>query len=275
MKYDLRKLQLAQLEVLDEFARVCNKNNIVFYLAYGTCLGALRHAGFIPWDDDIDILMPAREYDKLLELSEEFSEEFFLQTYKSDPGFKCAIARLRKNGTACVEYGELEDRCHHGIFIDIYPQYDYPDSKIERCKIVIYSVLYRLLIANRAPMHHGKIINLFGKILLKVISGHNREEKINKFHNKLRAHKNTKYVADLYGMDLTLTKVIKYKKQWFDEPKIVQFENRDMPIPTNANLYMKERYGDYMTLPPLERQKSYHEYAIVSFEHEYKVNVKE
>uniref|UniRef100_UPI004056AC82 LicD family protein n=1 Tax=Agathobacter sp. TaxID=2021311 RepID=UPI004056AC82 len=270
MEYDLKRLQNEQLAILEELKRVCVENNLTFYIAYGSCLGAIRHKGFIPWDDDIDILMPVEDYDYLMKLANQFRSPFFLQNQETDPGFTPAIARVRKNGTACIEKDDLGIKCHQGIFIDIYPQYNYPDKLIERAKIIVYSIIHRILISNRPPLNHGMIIKGIGIVVLKVLGGKNREQRIKNCKKQLRAYKNTKYVADLYGMDLTLTRVIKYKKEWFGEPQWVEFEGRMMPIPTNAHAYLTERYGDYMTMPPIEKQKSYHQYAYVDFEHEYK-----
>ena len=268
--YDLRRLQLEQLTVLDELKRVCIKHNLRFYLAYGSCLGALRHKGFIPWDDDIDVLMPVQDYDKLMNLSDEFDEKFFLQNYRTDPGFKAAIARVRKRGTACIEKQDIGLDCHQGIFIDIYPQYQYPDDFFDRIKIIISSVLYRILLMNRAPVNHGKIIKAGGTLALKVISHGDRKKQLAKYYKNLRKHKNTEYVADLYGMDLTLTRVIKYRQECFQEPKWVEFEGREMPLPTNADEFMKERYGvNFMELPPEDKRSSYHHYSYVSFDREY------
>lgn len=270
MTYDLRRLQLEQLTILDELKRVCQKNGLTFYLAYGSCLGAMRHKGFIPWDDDIDVLMPVEDYDKLMKLSKEFKHPFFLQNNFTDPDHTLAIARVRKKGTACIEEKDMGLKCHQGIFIDIYPQYKYPNGTIKRIKIVVASIIYRILLAGSPPQNHGKIIKLFGNILLYLFSIGGRDKNISKCLKILRENHNTDYVADLYGMDLTLTKVIKYPEAWFSKPKWVIFEGRKMPVPTKPISFLKKRYGsDCMEIPSLDKQKSYHKYAYVDFENEY------
>ena len=268
--YDLRTLQLEQLTVLDELKRVCEAHHLTFYLAYGSCLGAMRHRGFIPWDDDIDVLMPVADYDKLMSLAGEFREPFLLQNDKTDPHHKLAIARVRKRGTACVEEKDLGEECHQGIFVDIYPQYAYPDKAGSRLRIILSSVIYRILLLGSPPKNHGAAVKLAGKVLLALCSIGGREKQLEKHKQILRRYHDTAYVADLYGMDLTLTRVIKYRSEWFAEPQWVGFEGRQMPVPTKALEYLKERYGDdCMEIPPPEKQHSYHKYAYVSFDHEY------
>ncbi len=270
-EYDLRRLQLEQLTVLDELKRVCEAHGLTFYLAYGSCLGALRHGGFIPWDDDIDILMPVEDYDRLMKLAGEFGDGFFLQNHETDPGFPCAIARVRKNGTACVEESEADLQCHQGVFVDIYPQYQYPDRFLQRARIVLASVLYRILLMNRAPANHGILVRAAGSLALGFLSLGGRERNLRRYYRTLRHWKNTEYVADLYGMDLTLTRVIKYRQEWFGEPRWTDFEGRRMPVPTGAEAYLAERYGaDYMQLPPEEKRHSYHRYAYVDLNGEYR-----
>ena len=123
---------------------------------------------------------------------------------------------------------------------------------------------------NSPPANHGTLIKAAGKLLLIVLSGRDREKSIAKYKGRLRKHMGTRYVADLYGMDLTLTRVIKYRQEWFQEPRWVEFEGRKMPIPTGAEGFLSERYGsDFMKIPPEEKRQSYHRYAYVSFDQEY------
>ena len=166
MKYELKQLQIVQLELLDELMRVCEQNNITFYLAAGSCIGAVRHQGFIPWDDDIDIFMYADDVDKLFECMYQFREDFFLQSTFTDPGYRHAIARLRKNNTTCMEPDDIGTDCHHGIFLDIYILYYYPKNKFERIIMVQRGIRHNILLSNRPPLNHGPIIKFLGKLIL-------------------------------------------------------------------------------------------------------------
>lgn len=127
----LHKVLLDAMKDIDE---VCRKNNIKYYIHAGTLLGAVVHKGFIPWDDDVDITMQIKDYEKFLKLFEsEFKEKYFVQTYKTDyfhPDNRC---KIRMNGTKLNVLGDGEERQkHNGIFLDIAPLYNVPDKKILR-----------------------------------------------------------------------------------------------------------------------------------------------
>ena len=267
--YDIRRLQLEQLAILDELKRVCEEENLKFYLSCGTCIGAVRHHGCIPWDDDIDVFMYVEEFDKLMKCASKFNDGFFLQTQDTDPGYPGMIARVRKNNTACVEKDELMCHCHHGIFVDIYALYGYPRGFIKQKRLVFDSLLYRLLLAGRAPYNHGLFSKIVGNIVLGVLTENRRKQLLPVLKNRLRKYKNTEKLSILFGMDVSMRKIITYNQEWFQQPAWCEFENRIMPIPTNADAYLRERYGDYMQLPPKDKQKSYHTYAIVDFEKSY------
>lgn len=267
VNYDIKKLQEVQLELLDELIRICSLNNITFYLAAGSCIGAVRHHGFIPWDDDIDVFMYADDVDRLFRCADQFGNDFFLQNKKTDPGFGSAIARLRKNGTVCIERDEIEGKCHQGIFLDIYILYYYPNNILQRALMVERGIRRNILLMERAPINHGKFIKILGNIIL--LPYHNelkRNLKVQDLTKKIRKFKNTDKLVILYGMDISIKRIISYKTVWFGKPVFLQFEGRKVPVATNFDAYLKCRYGDdYMVLPPKEKRHSYHEYKKISF----------
>lgn len=265
MDNEVKKLQIVQMDILEEIKRVCDKMGITFYLAFGSCLGALRHQGCIPWDDDIDICMHVADYDKFVRCGKLFKEGYFLQTQKTDPEFGCAIARVRLDGTKLVEEGDEDRNMHKGIFVDIYPLYGFPKGKIKGKMLIIKSLLYRLLILGRPPRNHGGASARVGGILLKLIPSGLKKSLIKRLKKGLRKYGDSTDIATLYGMDVSLHHVITYKKKWFQEPRYVEFEGRMMPVPTEAEKYMTNRYGDYMTLPPEDKRKSYHEFVELDF----------
>ena len=111
------------LQILCATDKICTEHHLTYWLEGGTLLGAVRHHGFIPWDDDMDISMPRKDYEQFLKIAPQLlPKDLFLQTQQSDPQYKLPIAKIRKRGTLLIETGETgnENYCH-GIFIDIIP----------------------------------------------------------------------------------------------------------------------------------------------------------
>ena len=121
--FELNKIKRVQMNILSELIRVCEENNLTYCAFYGTLLGVIRHKGYIPWDDDADILMPRKDYDKLLELAPKvFKKPYFLQTPESDPEcFYGGYAKLRNSDTTGLEERNKGHNCNQGIWIDIFP----------------------------------------------------------------------------------------------------------------------------------------------------------
>lgn len=122
----VRKLQQAQKTILLELDRVCRKLDLPYCLAFGSSLGAVRHHGFIPWDDDIDVYMRIQDLEKLQENADLFNAGYFLQHHESDSEYGLMITRLRNSNTTLIEKTEIDRDINHGIFIDIYPLFNSP-----------------------------------------------------------------------------------------------------------------------------------------------------
>ena len=117
----IRKLQLAQLYIMKNIAAICDENNICYYLCGGTLLGAIRHSGFIPWDDDLDITMYRQDLKKLTKIVEEkYSDLFFVQNFQSDKNYARYIPKIRLNGTVQMEEDYAKSDIHQGIYIISY-----------------------------------------------------------------------------------------------------------------------------------------------------------
>ena len=131
---DLRQLQIIQLEILLELDRICKKHNIQYSLAYGTLLGAVRHQGFIPWDDDMDVFMLRKEYDRFCEIcvDELDKTRFYLQTHFNTAGYRWGYAKMRRNSTEYIRKGQEHLQYPSGVSIDVFPLDSVPDRKILR-----------------------------------------------------------------------------------------------------------------------------------------------
>ncbi len=257
LRKEIRNVQLNILIKLDE---VCKKNELRYYLAFGTCLGALRHKGFIPWDDDIDVLMSYEDTRKLLKLQSEFGDKFFIQSKETDPDYRSIAMRIRDEETTCIESDEIDLNTHKGIYVDIYPFYECSNNKFVRFLDILRSNLYKVLVNNRSPVNHGTMMAVMSKCLLCIYKGDRRIRKISKLENRLSSVKGNE-ILDYYGQDVTLFTAISYPKAWFSEPRKLDFEGMNFDGATEPEKYMSKRYGDYMKLPPIEDQKVHHTYV--------------
>lgn len=270
ISYDLRKLQLMQLSILKETKRVCELHGYKFYIMNGTCLGAVRHQGAIPWDDDIDIGMYVEDFEQFIQCQNDFGDEFFIQTVDTDPEFKSMIARIRLKNTTIIEKEYQNCDCNQGVFIDIYPLFGYPNNKVIAQLRSWESLLYRLLLADTAPKNHGKVARACGKFIHFIIPNELKKKIIIILKNKLKmADKKSNWVAFLYGMDVHLFSTIKYPRKMFGEPSKLKYEDEFFPGPTDWDGYLKLRYDDYMKLPPEKERHSYHHFEFVDLEHSY------
>ena len=259
LRQDVRKVQLNILIKLDE---ICQKNGLRYYLAFGTCLGALRHKGFIPWDDDIDVLMPYEDAKKLIKLQNEFGDKFFVQSKETDSDYRSIAMRVRDEETTCIEGDEVDLKIHKGIYIDIYPFYECSTNNLVRTIDILRSHLLKVLVNNRPPLNPGNILKFISKIVLFFYSDKKRYRKIEKIENRLASVKGDE-ILDYYGQDITLITAISYPKHWFAEPKRLEFEGRYFNGATEPEKYMKKRYDDYMKLPSVEEQVVHHTYIAV------------
>jgi len=253
---DLRKAQLVELEILTEVDRICRKENITYYLYYGTLLGAVRHGGFIPWDDDIDIVLLREDYDKLMVcLKTELGEKFWLQNYETDENYWLSYAKVRKKGTIYREVhmdGVPDEKS--GVWIDIFPLDNMPRSKRRiRCENFIINAISNnlLLRANKLKLKNISrryrpvmwLLSLFTKKRLKKM-----QDKLMRKHNK----KETGFV--LYACAaLNSYKEFPIKKDLFEVAEI-SFEGQNFLAPKNYDEMLKLLYGDYMTPPPEDKR---------------------
>lgn len=261
-----KKLQSEQLKILKELDRVCKKLNLTYVLAFGTSLGARRHKGFIPWDDDIDVYMRIEELEFLQKHSSMFGEGYFLQHNGSDPEYVLMISRLRNSGTTLIERTEVDRDINHGIFIDIYPLFHSPEKGFGARRLVVISMIYRLMLCNRMPRNRGLVMKIGSGILLKIIPEKMKKRLVNRCYKILRNSPETGYLSSLYGDEAN----IRYPSCCFFPVQWVPFEDGMAPVQADWDLYLKKTYGDYMELPPEENRKFHHDFVYVDFDRPYK-----
>lgn len=242
------------MNMLTRFDEVCRRHHLRYYLAYGTCIGAVRHKGFIPWDHDVDVIMPIEDALKLTRYQNELGPKYFVQSWRTDPHYINIAYKLRDSDTAYVwdEYKKLD--FNQGIAMDIYPFYNCPKTRAGLLLNIWKSHIYKILVAGSVPINHGRFSKILAKVVLMIFKGKYREKMIRRMDHKLRSVPEGKEVLDYYGEDISFCSAITYDKEWFGEPKLIEFEGKQFFGPRDPEKYLTRRYGDFMTLPPKEKQ---------------------
>ncbi len=268
----LRKLQLKELDTLVYFKEFCDKNNLLFYLCGGCCIGSLRTGGFIPWDDDIDILMPRDDYEKLYKLWDNDKQERFKLLRTDEKIFTGNIfTTIVDTETTCVKANQAHLDIPFGIMMDIFPIDGCPKGKFKRTMQKLNAMIYSLFLAQIVPENHGGIMALGSKFLLSIVkSPKAREKKWRNAERRMSKYKiaDCEYITELCEGVHSMQP--EYPKEWFASAVYREFEGLQMPIPVGYDPYLKKAFGDYMTLPPEDKQKPHHDMILVDTERSYK-----
>lgn len=269
----LEELHKIELDMFLDVVKFCDDNNITYYLSGGTLIGAIRHGGFIPWDDDIDLMMPRKDFEK------------FCRTYTNDR-YKALRDGVFLGGNVLDTYTYMEFTFHEieehkCIYMDIFPIDGWPDSRILQW---IFTILKELLIycyvaskaeSNKSTRYNNidagilnwkKHIRNIGKTVITLILGKTNDRLWYKLLDRCALFFNCDK-AKYWGVILTgahhkcgIAEVL--PKESFDKDKKikVKFEGYDVYIPYGYDTYLKQLYGDYMQMPPEDKRKSHHEF---------------
>ena len=251
-----KQLWGVMLEMIDKFDIVCKKYKLKYYLFGGSLLGAIRHKGFIPWDDDFDVLMPRADYEKFVLLQEEFKDPLFLQTPYTDPEYAYTFAKIRNSNTSGVVQMFKHTHFNHGIWISAFPL-DYCDN-IEDGK-ERYDKIKKLSMDNSTFMRRNNPdLDKKNKIRVNKYCGdHIRDyEEIQRLAS---------YCRNPYSKNLVLAVFTGcpyenciYDAADFSSSTLVPFENLLLPAPVGYDHILKQFYGDYMSFPPVEERGKHH-----------------
>ena len=259
MEYDVKQIQNKILDIYAEFKRICEKHELSYFAIGGTCLGAVRHDGFIPWDDDMDVAMPRADYEKFKQIAEqELPEQYELYDIYRGEHYINYFCKLMDKNTTLVECGTKKyPDMYYGIFVDIMPLDGIPDNKIARKIHFAKMKVYRALDIRRKYRDY-KILNLFPCHYFQ-----KRYEGLQKKYS----YENSKDLS--YTWSARRHKVV-FSKKCFDNYIEMPFENTTMRCPTGYDEFLKAVYGDYMKLPPKEAQTCVHAVEIIDFDKPYR-----
>lgn len=270
-KKTLRKAQLVQLEIAKEIKRVCEENGIQYFLDSGSLLGAVRHKGFIPWDDDMDLGMLRKEYERFLQIAPTaLNEKYELVEWKTESKYPYPFAKVMRKGTIYQEEAHNDfSKC--GIFVDIFP-YDRlcPNQKQNekyRKKLILYRGMIRAKCHHRTwTMHNhfyfGRWLKNLPYYLLAIFY---KKEKLIENYEKIATIHNEQPFERFYvqGGGNYLTWQI--PRECLENLSELTFEGNVFSVPENYDLYLKTAYGDYMQLPPEHKRENIHSIIKIDF----------
>jgi len=249
---DLDELRSIQLDLLQKTAEFCEKNGLRYFLCGGTLIGAIRHKGFIPWDDDIDIAMPRPDYDQFVKTFNQSENYYRVVNLDTNPDYAYCFAKVYDNRTIMNELHYPGDT--FGVYIDVFPA----DGVKHVKQIKKIMLLHKFLNTKKANYFHRtiskKIINTFGKVLLLPFSAHkiatwmDKEARKNKFGSVPMAG----VIANPLGIGEMVDKSV------FDSDVYREFEGHEFRVPIGYDTWLRSIYGDYMQLPPVEHRVTHH-----------------
>ena len=271
---DLRKLQLEELSILKEFVRICEENNLRYYLLGGTLLGAIRHQGFIPWDDDVDVCMPRCDYNRLHQIYSNLDTSYSLVNSHLSDTYKYPWARMESNSMKIINHSANIPRIEKA-WIDIIPLDGFPDKGIKRTFHKLHLSFWwnlnqivqfdELVDQKRKRSWKGKLsITLAScfKWLNKCISFKTTLRKLNQVLEKYPYNSDTIDIINFlaaYGFDEV------FPRRYFEESRKYSFEGESLDGPIDGEKVCQIIYGDsYMELPPLEDRNKHNAEIIVN-----------
>ena len=266
----------AELSMVKEVQRICERHNLQYFAVYGTLLGAIRNEGFIPWDDDIDIAMFREDYEKFLEYAKtELPESIFLQTSETEEDYFFGHTKLRLNHTSAIRYVQYPEnyRFHQGVFMDVFALDNVPDGKIAYAvhrKIagwmlsLIYYAKYYYRVNYHAPA--AQIKHKIVTLLLPTNRAVRRTYRIYQRWIQLPNRKNTRRCAvtsPFYHLDECI-----WEKSWLESTVKKPFQGIELPVPAEFDAVLKKNYGDYMR--PVQEPSAHGGGILYDFEHDYR-----
>lgn len=269
METTLRKLQLTQLEILKVFDQFCKRNDLKYSLYAGSLLGAVRHKGFIPWDDDLDVCMARSDYERFLTLWEANpTNGYILQNKENSKYFDQSFTKIRKDHTTFLQ-DEWEIGNHHtGIFLDVFPIDRIPKTNIARLVFKWNCMKYQLLTREFIPKKSNILVKVGSALILFFTPKSKRMDTRSKLLKKI-----TKYGDDISLQTISIetmsTIQLPLSVDLLENYITLPFEDGNFMCFARWDDYLKRTYNDYMQYPPEEDRSWKHHPIIIDFDHNY------
>lgn len=270
---ELKKVQNKCLEITLVFKEFCDRHGLLFYFCGGCCIGALRNGGFIPWDDDIDVFMPRKDYEKMCRLwKEEMDESKYRLSRSSETEFlRSQLTAITDEDTTFIKERQQDLDMAHGIRLEVLPLDGCPSSRWKRKIQLLWGLAYQIYINQEAPTSKGKIFYGIGRIMLALAPGWRRRYRMARMcerHMSKYPICECDYVTELCVRYNYM--VNEYPKEIFESAVYKSFEGFEMPLPAGYETYLHIAFGDYMELPPEEKRVPSHDGVCIDVDHSYR-----
>ncbi|MDY5741635.1 MAG: LicD family protein [Lachnospiraceae bacterium] len=269
----IKEIQNKELEILLYFQKFCEEHHLMFYLCGGSLIGAVRHKGFIPWDDDVDVFMPRHDYERLPKLWKKFADTkryAYCRTGREHM-YHDAGASIRDIHTTYINRHSVKEDICHGLALEIMPIDGCPSGRLARGFQLLHAMTFALFNAQRLPVNKGRAYRLVAWMVYKVI----RSPKLRYRIWKRAERKMSKYSWDSCDEVTELVGSIKgmklrHKKSDFDRVEYLEFEGHKVPVMKGYERYLTAIWGNYMQLPPPEQRVAKHDTAFIDLHTDYR-----
>ena len=263
----MNELQKCQLHILCEYIKICEKLGLRYFMVCGSCLGAVKYHGFIPWDDDVDVAMLRGDYETFLtEAPKLLPEYLFLQNYKSDPEVPFLYSKLRDSRTTMIEKSVSKLHIHHGVYIDVFPLDGYPDKNAERFerKKLMYGLQNLCAYENDVKRKTRWFLKAE-----RALGFHRRTVKTNQKRDRLLTAYPPEQSKLWCNFGNWQGKLEYAPREQYGEGTDMLFEGITVRVPQQYDAYLTQKYGDWRADLTEEEKQSHHNVILCDLEKPY------
>ena len=262
----LTEIKQTELEILDYIDRVCKENDIEYFLFAGTLLGAVRHKGFIPWDDDIDLMMTRENYDKFIWATKCNSSRYQTKALETDDNYCMPFIKVIDNKTLAIDTIN-KNTCELGVWVDIFPLDEYKNSKLANAKRMWQLYKYAVCIGQGYNASKGgKGRNFVKKIMHFFFKGCSPRKCAFKIQKNVKKYNGKKLSRRYCGVDIQRGNKNVFENEWIEKSVLLDFEGKKYPAPIEYDKALTRKFGDYMTPPPEDKRVTHNYYKFYSKE---------